>query len=300
MDVIAITETSEHKDLSFISNVSIDGFNPPFKTPSLTKKGGVALYIRNSYNVFERNDLKIQHIDFEGTWAGIKNDIDKNIICGCMYRHPRKNPESFFQYLDLTLSKISKENKEIYICGDFNLNLLNSESNAHCSNFYNHMTSSGFLPLILHPSRVVEGQNPSLLDNIFSNSTNNIILSGNIYFQLSEHFSQFASIQHDKIDVKHIDMYARNYSKYSDEQFRDLVSIQAWEHPNIEDVNFLASDFVWRLDGCAELVAPVEKLKPKQIKLKLKPWISDDIQKLIKVRESFCKKKKATKKRARS
>ena len=36
-------------------------------------------------------------------------------------------------------------------------------------------------------------------------------MSFDIYFQISEHFSQFASIQHDKIDVKNIDMYARNY-----------------------------------------------------------------------------------------
>ena len=121
---------------------------------------------------------------------------------------------------------------------------------------------------------------------------NNAILSGNIYFQLSEHFSQFASIQHDKIDVKYIDMYARNYGKYSDEQFRDIVSIQAWEHPNVTDVNFLAGDFVWKIDSCAQAIAPVEKLKPNQIKLKLKPWISDYIQRLIKIRDNLFARKK--------
>ena len=292
MDVIAITETSEHIDQSFITNVNLDGYYPPFSTPSLSKKGGTALYVSNIYNVLERNDLKVQNPDFEGVWAEIKNDSNKNVVCGCVYRHPRQNPEEFFQYLDLTLSKISKENKEIYICGDFNMNLLNSDSNTHCSNFYNLLNSSGFLPLILHPSRVVEGQNPSLIDNIFSNSTSNVILSGNIYFQLSEHFSQFASIQHDKIDVKNVDMYARNYAHYSDEQFRDLVSIQVWHHTNVNDVNFLAGDFVWKLDSCAESVAPVEKLKPKQVKLRLKPWISYDLQKLIKVRDNLFARKK--------
>ena len=292
MDVIAITETSEHNDQSFISNVDIEGFSPPFSTPSLSRKGGAALYVRNIYNVFERNDLKVKNPDFEGVWTEIKNDSSKNVVCGCVYRHPRKNPEEFFQYLDLTLSKISKENKEIYICGDFNLNLLKSDSDSNCSNFYNLLNSSGFLPLILHPSRVVEGQNPSLIDNIFSNSTSNVILSGNIYLQLSEHFSQFASIQHDKIDVKHVDMYARNYTNYSDEHFRDIVSIQVWHHPHVKDVNFLAGDFVWKLDSCAESLAPVEKLKPKQVKLRLKPWISTDLQKLIKVRDNLFARKK--------
>ena len=165
------------------------------------------------------------------------------------------------------------------ICGDLNINLLNMDSRNGSANLYNLLSSNGFLPLILHPSRVVENQNPSLIDNIFTNNTNSIILSGNIYLTISEHFSQFASLQHDRIDVKNIDMYARNYSNYSDEKFRDDVSIQVWSHPNITDVNFLAGDFVWRLDGSAERNAPIEKLKPKQIKLKLKPWITDDIKK---------------------
>ena len=252
MDVIAITETSEHTDQSFLTNVNMNGFSSPFSTPSLSKKGGTLMYVSNIYNVFERNDLKVQNQDFEGVWAEIKNESNKNVVIGCVYRHPRQNPEEFFQYLDLVLSKISKENKEIYICGDFNMNLLNSGSNTHCSNFYNLLNSSGFLPLILHPSRVVEGQNPSLIDNIFSNSTSNVILSGNIYFQLSEHFSQFASIQHDKIDVKNVDMYERNYANYSDEQFRDLVSIQVWHHTRVNDAHFLAGDFIRNLDSSTE------------------------------------------------
>ena len=210
-----------------------------------------------------------------------------------MYLHPRQSFDSFLflHYIDSTLSKLNKENKEIYICGDFNINLIKADSNNACSNFYNLMNSNSFLPLILHPSRVVEDQAPSLIDNIFSNNTNGIILGGNIYLKISEHFSQFASIQHDKIDVKNIDMYSRDFSNYSDEKFRDDVSIQNWLH-NVNDVNLLASDFVWRLNACSERHAPVKKLNPKQIKLKLKPWITKDILKLIKVRDNLFARKK--------
>ena len=231
-------------------------------------------------------------MDFESVWIEIKNQNSKNIVCGCVYRHPRQSLESFFNYMDSTLSKLGKENKEIYICGDFNINLINIDSNNGSSNFYNLFNSNGFLPLILHPSRVVEGQAPSLIDNIFTNNTNSIILSGNIYLTISEHFSQFASIQHDRIDVKHIDMYARNYSKYCDEKFRDDVSMQIWSHPNVTDVNFLAGDFVWKLNGTGDRHAPVEKLKPKQIKLLLKAWITDYIKKLIRVRDNLFARKK--------
>ena len=292
MDAIAITETSEHHTQSFITNVELDGYKL-FSTPSNSAKGGAALYINNSYKAFERIDLNVQNNDFESIWSEIRNDKNKNIVIGCIYRHPRKNLESFFDYMDSLLAKLAKENKEVYICGDFNINLINMDSNNGATNFYNLFASSGFLPLILHPSRVVDNQNPSLIDNIFTNNTNSIILSGNIYLTLSEHFSQFASIQHDMIDVKHIDMYARNYSNYSDEKFRDDVSIQMWSHPpSVTDVNFLTCDFVWKLDGSAERTAPIEKLSPKQIKLKLKSWITDDIKKLIKIRDNLFARKK--------
>ena len=54
----------------------------------------------------------------------------------------------------------------------------------------------------------------------------------------------------------------------------------------------LAEDFVWRLNGCADRHAPIEKLKPKQIKFRLKPWITPDLQKLIKIRDKLFARKK--------
>ena len=102
MDVIAITETTEDKDLSFVKNVKIDGYKLR-KTASLTMKGGTALYVNESYDSIERLDLNIQNIDFESTWIEIKNSNSKNIVCGCVYRHPRENSSSFLEYMDSTL-----------------------------------------------------------------------------------------------------------------------------------------------------------------------------------------------------
>ena len=144
MDAIAITETSEHKDQSFIANVDLDGYKL-FNTPSNSKKGGTALYIKSNYKSFERFDLKIQDNDFESIWTEIRNDKSKNIVCGCIYRHPHEyNMESFFNYMDFVLSKLSNENKEVYICGDFNINLLNINTDDAPSNLYNLFNSKVF------------------------------------------------------------------------------------------------------------------------------------------------------------
>ena len=45
-------------------------------------------------------------------------------------------------------------------------------------------------------------------------------------------------------------MFGRDYSKFSEDHFRDDVSIQNWKEDST-DANVLMSDFVWRLDGCS-------------------------------------------------
>ena len=112
---------------------------------------------------------------------------------------------------------LSAENKEIYICGDFNIDFLKIESESSYLKFYNQLSSKSLLPFIIHPSRVMEGQAPSLIDNIFSNNVQENVLSGNIYLTLSEHFSQFSSVVRDKIDIKKI--------KRLDEIFRVFLMI---------------------------------------------------------------------------
>ena len=147
------------------------------------------------------------------------------------------------------------------------------------------------MPLILHPSRVVDGNIPSLIDNIFSNNIDHETVSGNIYLNLSEHFPQFASINRGKIDVKKILMFGRDMSKFNEQNYRDDVSIQKWLH-DTDDPNLLMSDLIWRLDGSTNRHAPVKKLNPTEIKTRLKPWITPDIRKLIKIRDKLFARKK--------
>ena len=116
-------------------------------------------------------------------------------MCGCIYRHPTYDLSEFINYLETTLKKTTSENKEVYLCGDFNIDLLKIEEVNNYQLYYNLLCSYGFLPLIVQPTRVVENQRPSLIDNIFCNNLSEEINSGNIYLTLSEHFCQFASIE---------------------------------------------------------------------------------------------------------
>ena len=51
-------------------------------------------------------------------------------------------------------------------------------------------------------------------------------------------------------------------------------------------------DFYLRLNGCVERHAPLIKLTPKEVKLKHKPWISLEINKMIKLKNKLFHRKK--------
>ena len=63
-------------------------------------------------------------------------------------------------YLQPLLAKLSSQNKQVILAGDFNINLLNYESNTQTTNFLNDITSNLFVPHITVP-----------YGNIFSNFT---------------------------------------------------------------------------------------------------------------------------------
>ena len=128
-NAICISETSQLNDTNFDNNVDYSIFT----TETLTAKGGVAIYIKDNLETVEREELKIKCLEYETVWIEIKNKKGKNIAIGCIYRHPHmSNMDDFNQYMD----KINKENKEVYLAGDFNIDLsmtlyLNIKTSTH-------------------------------------------------------------------------------------------------------------------------------------------------------------------------
>ena len=290
-DIIGITETSQKNDTSFLANVDLETYKP-FFTPTHTSKGGAALYVLDTFRPFERSDLKTQNKQFESVWAELPNDKGKNVVCGCIYRHPTNDMTDFMAYCESTLTKLSAENKDVYICGDFNIDLLKLDDEIKYLKFYNLLCTYGFLPLIIHPSRVVDNQEPSLIDNIFSNNISHEIISGNIYLTLSEHFSQFASITYVKPNYKKNNIYQRDFAKYSAVKYHEEISaLDLRSDPN-KNTSDQMSEFYKKLKDVADKHAPFKKLTAKEVRLKSKPWITPQVSKLIRTRDKLFARKK--------
>ena len=96
-------------------------------------------------------------------------------------------------YLNKLLENISKEQKHIFLLGDFNVNLLNCNEHHQTNKFLNSLASNSFIPLILQQTRKTSHSN-TLIDNVFSNVIDPDIISGNLTATISDHLRQFAII----------------------------------------------------------------------------------------------------------
>ena len=154
-DVIGISETKEQIDNEFITNVELRGYSMSSQ-PSKSSCGGCAIYVNPQLDHQVRNDLSVLEEVYETIWVEINNKKDKNLLCCCLYRHPSSDVTKFIGRMTSILQKVQKENKTLFIMGDFNINLYNYCSHTETNDFINLMISTYLLPHILHLTRVTD------------------------------------------------------------------------------------------------------------------------------------------------
>ena len=111
-----------------------------------------------------------------------------------IYRHPSMGLTDFnCNYLNKLLENIFKEQKSIFLLGDFNFNLFNYNEHNQTNEFLDSLASISFIPLILQPTRITSHSN-TLIGNIFSNVIDPDIISGNLTAIISDHLPQFAIV----------------------------------------------------------------------------------------------------------
>ena len=136
--------------------------------PTESSAGGTLLYIRNHFSYNPRNNLSIyKPTELESSLIEISNPKRSNIIIGCIFSHPNMDLDEFNDNsLNTLLDKISKENKSVFLLGDFNVDLLKYDKHAPTKEFLDSLSSDMFLPHIVQPTRI-STTSKTLIDNIF-------------------------------------------------------------------------------------------------------------------------------------
>lgn len=102
-------------------------------------------------------------------------------IVGCIYKHLDLNINEYIDYLKDLCYKISFENKDILLLGDFNINLLNYDKHLLTTEFLDLMYSNTLIPKINLPTRITT-HSSTLIDNIFSSTLTNDFAENFPYF----------------------------------------------------------------------------------------------------------------------
>ena len=295
-DVIGLTETKIIKGIPPVYDTSLVGYKI-YDKPTEAEKGGDLLYVAKHLKSIQREDLNsmlYKSKQLESSFVEIDNSSSKNIICASIYRHPSMDLECFNQnYLIPLLDKILKENKQLFLMGDFNADLLKIEIDQYISNHFDIITSYLLVPHIIYPTRITENTK-SLIDNIYSNSINfQEGISGNITISISDHLAQFLIIplKYDKISEKH-NLFRRDMKNFvKDEFIRDLTDANlnniVINQPNLNEA---FNNFEDKINIVINKHMPLKKLTKRDLKQKLKPWITKGILISMKRRDKLYKK----------
>ena len=166
-DIIGITETRLKKGPSSPNNLNIENYSIE-ETLTESSAGGTRLYISNKLAYKPRFDLQIyKKGHLESSFIEIINDKSPNTIIGCIYRHPSMPLQEFNEdHMEVVIQKLSKEqNKQVFLMGDINVDLLKASQDKHSSIFLNILESNSLIPQILLPTRI-NNRSSTLIDNI--------------------------------------------------------------------------------------------------------------------------------------
>lgn len=205
-DILCLTEHWLHEDESLII--------PDFTCISKFCRGsglggGVSIYYNNKSSVefiatSGRSDLVRQFCNehcFEFSIVNIKlvHSLDHQrsnlkFVLICLYRAPHNNVQEFIERLEKLIYSVKKEKEFILICGDWNVNFLDSVD-LSVIKIRNILMSFNLRELVSRATRVTANCK-SLLDNVVTNLDSKIVSCNSFFNTMSDHDSQLIAINY--------------------------------------------------------------------------------------------------------
>ena len=138
IDIISLSETHLNDDNAICCK--INGYTFLFKNRSRGKGGGVAFYIKENITFERRFDL--ENSLTESIWIQINQKNSKPFLVGCFYKPPETSKYLQKNYNELLLNdltRVSKQNNETIILGDFNINYHDPANGKNFKSLFSQM-----------------------------------------------------------------------------------------------------------------------------------------------------------------
>ena len=318
-DVLCFCETNCNTNLlpQGTDSLLIEGFHAPFiQNPARTsnKGGGLAIYVNRRVcddadlevveieNLTSTNSCEFMFLKINVILNNNKNN-KKSFIIGNFYRSPSASPNEFCENFECILSKLDRhKNKNIILVGDYNVDLVKLEYDNLCQHLIDLTTRHGFLQTISRPTRVTD-HSATLIDHIYTNQIHNMLSSGIITYDLTDHLGTYISItiqdntnfgcnETEDIDSSH---YFQKFNAQNCENFTNLIAQETWDDVISEtDTQLKYNKFIEQYTKIYEQAFP-KILKPKLRKRRknskpwLLPWLEDACDRKNRLYSTFIK-----------
>ena len=201
-------------------------------------------------------------------------------------------------YLIPLLEKLAKEKKETVLMGDFNINILNCNSDRNTSSFTDTLYSNSFYPTINIPTRITS-TSKTLIDNILYNNITKCISAGNIVTSFSDHLMQYIFIPGEISEKPNNNkIFKRKYTAKNLKKSQFALDKTDWKRIldiGNKETNNSFQIFLQTIEKLHDKICPVTAISKRKQNLKLKPWITSALTTSMKIRDNiyktFCKAK---------
>ena len=175
--------------------------------------------------------------NIECQWIELCYEHQRNIIIGNVYRPPNGDVDEFIEHLENCIGKIDTGKKDIFICGDVNIDMLDKK-NSSTLKLVEFLSQVGLSNYIKNPTRYSKHKN-SCIDHIYSNS-NSISDCGVLDVNISDHELVYIVRKKSKPTNTKCEFTGRSYVRYSPDILNRLLNNDSWdEFFNETDPNIL-------------------------------------------------------------
>ena len=249
--------------------------------------GGVCIYMNNKFANYSELFDKFTKVtqDFEILTVFTARPNFKKFVTVCVYKPPKGDIKICVEFLISILSDIFIDNKEIWILGDFNTDLL-KRGDVKSNVIINFAKKYGLSQLINEVTRPnVHGG--TCIDLIMTNCPY-VKMHGVYPDMISDHYTVFAIRKKEHENKRVVCEYVRDYSKFDHTVFCQSLDNVDWDAFDIEINPGTQWDILY--DIIIHILSVMCPLKRVHTRLNRKKWLTKEIYSLIRDRKLLVKR----------
>lgn len=266
----------------------LSGYTTEYCNRDSQRGGGSAILAKSSLSYERRSDISFTNIQCESVWLEFdRNSIplnNANTIVASIYRSPSSSYSEFCCQLEKILHALSSENKNIIICGDMNINIIDLNQQS-CSEYVRCFLGFGLTSAINSPTRCDLAGSSTLIDHILTNITT-YYTAGVIDYALTDHYPIFLLLGSQDLNRN----LARTKSSFDASKFVEMIKAIDWtfvteERCGEKAFNLFSNKIASCITQCTSVITVTQWYRSPR-----KPWISNALLRSITKKNNLMKK----------